>query len=135
MRDAIMGGWYSDSFSRVFSGWLSISACVALVPAVVFAGEPGRAEHRMGSTNGMMLVGLARDSAHPTRIAHPRNRRPARPVPEKVVSKPARREIMGRISAPSRRAKPMGRGQLGPVVEQFRHLFAGDSVAGVSEWQ
>jgi RNA polymerase sigma factor (sigma-70 family) len=29
----------------------------------------------------------------------------------------------------------MGRGQFGPVVQQFRHLFAGDSVAGVSEWQ
>ena len=29
----------------------------------------------------------------------------------------------------------MGRGQFGPVVRQFRHLFAGNSVAGVSEWQ
>jgi RNA polymerase sigma factor (sigma-70 family) len=29
----------------------------------------------------------------------------------------------------------MGRGQLGPVVQQFQHLFAGRSIAGVSEWQ
>ena len=29
----------------------------------------------------------------------------------------------------------MGRGQLGPVVHQFRHLFDGRSIAGVSEWQ
>ena len=29
----------------------------------------------------------------------------------------------------------MGRGQFGPVVRQFRHLFAGNSIAGVSEWQ
>ena len=29
----------------------------------------------------------------------------------------------------------MGRGQFGPVVHQLRHLFAGNSIAGVSEWQ